>query len=86
MKRLLSLLLAISAPLFAADPVEADYYKITTFQTPKETALEEDKAKLASGSREEFEVKQAMLVEQAKLTQLEAEINAEKDHDEGDEE
>jgi hypothetical protein len=40
MKRLLSLLLAISAPLFAADPVEADYYKITTFQTPKETALE----------------------------------------------
>lgn len=42
----------------------------------KETALEEDKAKLASGTREEFEVKQAMLVEQAKLTQLEAEINA----------
>ena len=40
MKRLLSLLLAISAPLFAADPVEADYYKITSFQTPTETALE----------------------------------------------
>lgn len=34
------LALAISSPLFAADPVEADYYKITTFETPKETALE----------------------------------------------
>lgn len=26
--------------LFAADPQESDYYKITTFETPKETALE----------------------------------------------
>ncbi|MEQ1752384.1 MAG: hypothetical protein ABL974_23385, partial [Prosthecobacter sp.] len=34
------LLLALCAPLFAADPVESDYYKITTFETPKETALE----------------------------------------------
>lgn len=42
----------------------------------KESALEEDKAKLASGSRESFEVQQAMLVEQARLSQLEAEINA----------
>jgi hypothetical protein len=42
MKRLLSLLFALSPSLLslAADPVEADYYKITTFQTPKETALE----------------------------------------------
>jgi sugar lactone lactonase YvrE len=40
MKRLSSLLLAFCAPLFAADPVESDYYKITTFETPKETAME----------------------------------------------
>jgi hypothetical protein len=40
MKRLLSLLFALSPSLWAADPVEADYYKITTFDTPKETALE----------------------------------------------
>ena len=39
MKRL-SLYLALCAPLFAADPVESDYYKITTFETPKETAME----------------------------------------------
>lgn len=44
--------------------------------TAKETALDEEKAKLASGTREAFEVQQAMLVEQAKLSQLEAEINA----------
>lgn len=30
----------LCSPLFAADPVEADFYKITTFETPKETALE----------------------------------------------
>jgi len=36
----LALLLALSATVFAADPVEADFYKITTFETPKETALE----------------------------------------------
>ncbi|MEZ5385474.1 MAG: hypothetical protein R3F13_08165, partial [Prosthecobacter sp.] len=40
MKRLFSLLFALSPSLWAADPVEADYYKITTFDTPKETALE----------------------------------------------
>ncbi|MFM2141856.1 MAG: hypothetical protein RLZZ476_400, partial [Verrucomicrobiota bacterium] len=40
-KALFALLPALSASLaLAADPVEADYYKITTFQTPKETALE----------------------------------------------
>ena len=41
MIRLFSLLFLLSAPLsFAADPDEADYYKITTFDTPKETAME----------------------------------------------
>jgi sugar lactone lactonase YvrE len=40
MNRLLPLLVMIPALLFAADPTEADYYKITTFETPKETALE----------------------------------------------
>ena len=41
MKRLfLHLALALSFPLHAADPLESDYYKITTFDTPKETALE----------------------------------------------
>ena len=42
MKRLLaSLIFASAVPLaFSADPVEADFYKITTFETPKETALE----------------------------------------------
>ncbi len=39
MKRLF-LILALCAPIYAADPVEADFYKITTFETPKETALE----------------------------------------------
>lgn len=42
----------------------------------KETALDEEKAKLASGAREVFDVQQAMLVEQARLAQLDAEINA----------
>lgn len=36
---LLSVSLA-SLPLIAANPVESDYYTITTFDTPKETALE----------------------------------------------
>lgn len=41
MKHLSSLLLVLgSASLFAADPVESDFYRITTFETPKETALE----------------------------------------------
>lgn len=40
MKRFFSLLLALCLSLRAADPVEADYYKITTFQTPQETAME----------------------------------------------
>ena len=33
-------LLLLALALFAAAPVEADFYKITTFETPKETALE----------------------------------------------
>ncbi len=37
----LSFLLPLfAAPLLAADPMEADYYKITTFTTPAETAME----------------------------------------------
>ena len=41
MKRLFPLFTALCSPLLlAADPVESDYYKITTFETPKETALE----------------------------------------------
>lgn len=39
MKRF-SLFFALCSSLFAADPVESDFYKITTFETPKETALE----------------------------------------------
>ena len=35
-----SLCLAFGLPLMAADPVESDFYKITTFETPKETAME----------------------------------------------
>jgi hypothetical protein len=40
MNRLFFLLLAFCTPLIAADPIESDYYKITTFETPKETAME----------------------------------------------
>lgn len=36
----LSLFSPLLLPLFAGDPVEADYYKITTFTTPAETAME----------------------------------------------
>jgi hypothetical protein len=39
MKRF-SLFFALCSSLLAADPVESDFYKITTFETPKETALE----------------------------------------------
>jgi hypothetical protein len=45
------------AALRGADPVEADYYKITTFETPKETAMEVGavdlmpEGKLALGTR-----------------------------------
>lgn len=38
--RLTSLLLALCFPLLAADPQESDFYKITTFTTPSETAME----------------------------------------------
>jgi hypothetical protein len=39
MKRF-SLFFALCSPLLAADPAESDFYKITTFETPKETAME----------------------------------------------
>jgi hypothetical protein len=39
MKRF-SLFFVLCSPLLAADPVESDFYKITTFETPKQTALE----------------------------------------------
>jgi len=42
----------------------------------KEAAVDEEKAKLTSGTREAFDVQQAYLIEQSKLSQLEAEINA----------
>ncbi len=37
---LISPILCLVTALHAADPVEGDFYKITTFDTPKETALE----------------------------------------------
>ncbi|MDZ4288226.1 MAG: hypothetical protein U0984_09715 [Prosthecobacter sp.] len=37
---LTSLLLALGSPLLAADPQESDSYKITTFTTPTQTAME----------------------------------------------
>lgn len=49
--------LVLAPALFAAAPVEADYYKITTFETPKQTALEVGsiellpEGKLAIGTR-----------------------------------
>jgi hypothetical protein len=51
MNRFLPLLLLIPSLLFAADPVESDYYKITTFETPKETALEVGSIELLPGGR-----------------------------------
>src|SRR3954452_5810441 len=44
-------LAAFSSPLFAADPPESDYYKITTFETPKETALEVSSIELLPGGK-----------------------------------
>ncbi len=38
--RILCGILLATAAVRAADPVESDYYKITTFETPKETAME----------------------------------------------
>jgi len=37
---LFSIIAAVCSSALAADPVEADYYKITTFTTPAETAME----------------------------------------------
>ena len=51
MNRLLPLLVLLPALLSTADPVEADYYKITTFETPKETALEVGSIELLPGGR-----------------------------------
>jgi glucose/arabinose dehydrogenase len=44
-------LLLASAVLHAADPQESDYYKITTFETPKETALEVSSIELLPGGK-----------------------------------
>ena len=42
----------LSAALaFAADPQESDYYRITTFETPKETALEVGSIELLPGGK-----------------------------------
>ncbi|MGV3660635.1 MAG: DUF7133 domain-containing protein [Prosthecobacter sp.] len=57
MLRLLPLLALCPSLLLAADPQEADFYKITSFETPKETALEVGsidlmpEGKLALGTR-----------------------------------
>ncbi len=53
MKRISILCGAIlsSAFAFAADPKESDYYTITTFETPKETALEVGSIELLPGDK-----------------------------------
>ncbi len=47
----LSTLLLTTACLRAAAPVESDYYKITTFDTPKETAMEVSAIELLPGNK-----------------------------------
>ncbi|MCE9609104.1 MAG: hypothetical protein K8R23_02635 [Chthoniobacter sp.] len=49
--RLLSPLLLATALVHAADLLESDYYKITTFPTPKETALEVGSIELLPGGK-----------------------------------
>src|SRR6476660_7713932 len=44
-------LLLSAAVLHAADPQESDFYKITTFETPKETALEVSSIELLPGGK-----------------------------------
>jgi len=44
-------LLLATALSHAADPQESDYYKITTFETPKETALEVSSIELLPGGK-----------------------------------
>ena len=44
-------LAAFSSSLIAADPPESDYYRITTFETPKETALEVGSIELLPGNK-----------------------------------
>ncbi len=49
--RLLLLLALCPSLLLAADPQEADFYKITSFETPKETALEVGSIDLMPGGK-----------------------------------
>ena len=49
--RLFSCLLLSAALVRAADPQESDYYKITTFETPKDTALEVSSIELLPGGK-----------------------------------
>ncbi|MEO6784722.1 MAG: hypothetical protein ABI318_01210 [Chthoniobacteraceae bacterium] len=55
--RILTGIILATSALHAADPQESDYYKITTFDTPKQTALEVcsiellPEGKLAVGTR-----------------------------------
>lgn len=51
MTRFLPVLAAVSLPLHAADPTEADFYKITTFTTPAETAMEVGAVELLPGGK-----------------------------------
>ena len=43
--------LLLAASLHAADPAESDYYKITTFETPAETAMEVGSIELLPGGK-----------------------------------
>jgi len=47
----LPLLFALCSPLLAADPQESDFYKITSFDTPSETALEVGSIDLLPGGK-----------------------------------
>src|SRR2546428_14098050 len=49
--RILSSIILATAFVRAADPLESDYYKITTFATPKETALEVGSIELLPGGK-----------------------------------
>ncbi|HEX5177575.1 MAG TPA: hypothetical protein VFV83_11120, partial [Chthoniobacteraceae bacterium] len=51
MKALAAICLLVGAsPLFAADPAESDFYTITTFSTPAETAMEVGSIELLPGN------------------------------------
>jgi len=49
--RILATLILTSALVHAADPQESDYYKITTFETPKETAMEVGSIEVLPGGK-----------------------------------